>query len=736
MAAGSIVVDLLMKTGSFETDTKRAEKRLKEFEETAKAWGKAIAVSAAAAGVAVAYMTKQAIDNMDKLGKQAQMAGVTVESLSALSYAAELAGLSQDELTSSMVKLTKGMSDAKQGTGEALKGFQALGIEVDKLGSADSAMQAIAEQFAGMKDGAEKTALAVSLFGRSGAQMIPFLNAGADGLRQMSKEADILGKVISTETAKSAEEFNDTLTKMGSISEGLINRFAAGVLPALNNLTQAFFDAYLQADGMREEINKLVGVDMVRWAENIGIALAHIVDVGVMVARVMVAIGSSIRVVANDILVLWNAMKFLTPEGVTNTMGVYEQLQRSIDDRRAALEFAADAYDKVFNSNGAFFTQMTQQAVEMARLTRLLPNDEDFGVSPSFKRDAPKLTTADKGGQKELEKMRNMLTEAQKLGAEYDRERQHSLEMLKIRDQLAGMTENERKVQLAVNEVLNATNKALEQIVNKREAAAGRGASEAVLAEYDAQIEKVKQLGKEYVSLARTQEQSSIDAQNTFSTGWNRALAQYAENSRNYSKKAADMFESVTSNMSSAIANFVETGRFSFADFTNSVLKDLLRIELQMRAMILFRAAASAVTSALFPTTTASTIGSGTTAGGAGALAFPVSLSSGGYTGDGGKYEPAGIVHRGEYVLNAEATKKIGVAKLDVLNGYANGGYVGSQPPPQMGGPSVVINMVNQSKQPLQAEQSQPRFDGQKFVQDIILSDLRRNGPIAQSIRG
>jgi lambda family phage tail tape measure protein len=258
-----------------------------------------------------------------------------------------------------------------------------------------------------------------------------------------------------------------------------------------------------------------------------------------------------------------------------------------------------------------------------------------------------------------------------------------------------------------------------------------------VLAEYDAQIEKVKELGKEYVELARLQEESSIDAQNSFSYGWNKALAQYAEDSRNYSRQATQVFDSFTGNMNSAISNFVETGKFSFADFANSIVKDLLRIELQMRASQLFRAAAGAITSAFFPTGGiggATTSGAGTTAGGAGAVAFPV-YAEGGYTGDGGKYEPAGLVHKGEYVLNAKATQRIGRAKLDSLNGYANGGYVGTQTP-QMGAPSVVINMVNQSRQPLQAEQSQPRFDGQKFVQDIILSDLRRNGPIAQGIRG
>lgn len=54
-------------------------------------------------------------------------------------------------------------------------------------------------------------------------------------------------------------------------------------------------------------------------------------------------------------------------------------------------------------------------------------------------------------------------------------------------------------------------------------------------------------------------------------------------------------------------------------------------------------------------------------------------FASGGYTGDGGKYEPAGVVHKGEYVLNQNATRKLGVGNLDRLNkgmGYANGGYV------------------------------------------------------------
>lgn len=66
--------------------------------------------------------------------------------------------------------------------------------------------------------------------------------------------------------------------------------------------------------------------------------------------------------------------------------------------------------------------------------------------------------------------------------------------------------------------------------------------------------------------------------------------------------------------------------------------------------------------------------------GGAGSIPFGQMFATGGYTGDGGKYQPAGIVHRGEYVITKEATARLGRGYLDYLNygkrGFANGGGV------------------------------------------------------------
>lgn len=88
-------------------------------------------------------------------------------------------------------------------------------------------------------------------------------------------------------------------------------------------------------------------------------------------------------------------------------------------------------------------------------------------------------------------------------------------------------------------------------------------------------------------------------------------------------------------------------------------------------------------------------------AGSAEAVGSSMNFADGGYTGAGSKYQPAGIVHAGEYVVTAENTKKLGVDFLDRLNsrGYANGGYVGAimgaslhQGAAEAGGPPIVVN--------------------------------------------
>jgi len=279
----------------------------------------------------------------------------------------------------------------------------------------------------------------------------------------------------------------------------------------------------------------------------------------------------------------------------------------------------------------------------------------------------------------------------------------------------------------------------LQDITKQRLDAANAGANETVLAQFDAQAEAVRMLAEEYAELARVQETSAIAAQRTFSFGWETALNQYAENSTNAATVAKTTFDSLTGNMTSAINTFVETGKLSFEDFATSVIKDIIKIQLQSQASQIFSQIASIVGGAIgggLGGATAS--GIGTTAGGAGAVAFPV-YANGGYTGQGGKYDPAGVVHKGEYVLNASATRRLGVGNLDRLNkGYAEGGYVGSSAG-SMGG-SVNINIKNEAgadgyKATAQANKnSDGGLNIDVIVRRVVASDIQGNGALSQQM--
>lgn len=96
---------------------------------------------------------------------------------------------------------------------------------------------------------------------------------------------------------------------------------------------------------------------------------------------------------------------------------------------------------------------------------------------------------------------------------------------------------------------------------------------------------------KQNSEFAKQSELAGKIAENSrsFSAGWTQAFTQYVDNATNAANKARNMFDSVVNNMNSAIDNFVESGKFSFGDFAQSVIKDLIKIELKASAMNLWK---------------------------------------------------------------------------------------------------------------------------------------------------
>jgi lambda family phage tail tape measure protein len=203
-------------------------------------------VTGIGAGIA-ALSIKNVIDTADQLGKLSQRTGVSVEGLSALRYAGELADVSLDQLSDGLKRLNQTIAQAASGSKEDVATFSAMGVSFKNLdGSvrkADDVLADIADRFSGYADGPNKVELANKLAGKSFEAWIPLLNQGRKGLEDARSELEKFGGVMSGDLAKRSEEFNDNLTKMAFAAEALKVQLTSGLVGGLADLSTEFAEA-------------------------------------------------------------------------------------------------------------------------------------------------------------------------------------------------------------------------------------------------------------------------------------------------------------------------------------------------------------------------------------------------------------------------------------------------------------------------------------------------------------
>lgn len=208
----------------------------------------------AAAGAFLTSRTLDAVNLADQLNKASQRTGVAVEALSQYQYAAELSDVSNETLTGSLAKLARNMDQAAQGTKAQAAAFDAIGVSVKNadgtLRSTQDVFDDIAVALGRLPDGATKTAIAMQLFGRAGAQLVPLLNANADGFRAVREEADGLGVTFSGELAARAEELKDNLTRLDKAGSALGITLASSIVPGLADFTTEVVKAYGESEGL------------------------------------------------------------------------------------------------------------------------------------------------------------------------------------------------------------------------------------------------------------------------------------------------------------------------------------------------------------------------------------------------------------------------------------------------------------------------------------------------------
>lgn len=202
-----------------------------------------LAIVAVKTGQFFAGMVEDTTELGGKLNDMAIASGTDVESLQELAYAAAQSGGSLEGVNTTLIKLSKNIFEATHGNKEMAKSFARAGIAVrnadGSLRPAEDVLADIGDHLSSMPEGTEKTATAIELLGKAGADQLPWLNENLGKLRQ---EAHDLGGVIDADAITALDEFGDTQGRVKTALTGLRNEAVIALLPALQEMATGLLE--------------------------------------------------------------------------------------------------------------------------------------------------------------------------------------------------------------------------------------------------------------------------------------------------------------------------------------------------------------------------------------------------------------------------------------------------------------------------------------------------------------
>jgi len=225
----------------------------------------ALGVAGIAGGFAeILRSTAQAGDEIAKLSTRI---GASVEALSEYKHVAELSAVPFRSLTVAWQRQTRRVAEAARGTGEAKDAIKELGLEASTLNqmALDEQFETIAGAITKVSNQSDRVRLAMKLWDSEGVALLQTLGGGTDGLKEMREEARALGLVFSEESAKAAEDFNDSLTRLRGRLRGITMFVGNEVIPVFNDFFDIFsgegYDAqkrlHVAIDGTEKKIKEL-----------------------------------------------------------------------------------------------------------------------------------------------------------------------------------------------------------------------------------------------------------------------------------------------------------------------------------------------------------------------------------------------------------------------------------------------------------------------------------------------
>jgi hypothetical protein len=253
---GSLVIDLIAETASFNANIKRASQQLNseatKMNASLASINKGInsvvnagkALVAFELGQEIGRIAKAGLDYASSLGEVSQQLGVTSDDLQVYRYAATQVGLSQEEMDTGLQRLTRTLGQAQLGSKQTGAVFAALDVDLrtasGSLKTTSQIIPEVAQALSRIPDPARRAALETQLFGRAGQKLDTLLAGGSDAIDNLRNAAHRLGIVLSDRQIQQADETADKLAEVKMVLEARVAAVVAENAGAIFTLADAF----------------------------------------------------------------------------------------------------------------------------------------------------------------------------------------------------------------------------------------------------------------------------------------------------------------------------------------------------------------------------------------------------------------------------------------------------------------------------------------------------------------
>ena len=262
----------------------------------------AVGATIVSVGKKLVECTKEGAAYADNVLTQSQVTGIATDKLQEYMYAAELVDVSVDTLTGSMAKQIKSMKSAQSGSKTMVEAYEKLGVEImnadGTLRDSDEVYWEIIAALGAMENETERDALAMTILGKSAQELNPLIEAGAEKMEELGKQAREAGYVLSDDLLSAYGNLDDQLQLLSNGATALKNALGTVLLPILTELASdgvgllsEFTNGVQDANGDIDKITDVIGEIL---PKTINVVMKYIPTLLDMIAAAVVGIGDAI----------------------------------------------------------------------------------------------------------------------------------------------------------------------------------------------------------------------------------------------------------------------------------------------------------------------------------------------------------------------------------------------------------------------------------------------------------